>query len=132
MSDFNERSAYPSPDDFEVMRPEYEDLEDGTFEGSITITPFRVTGVSATKAGARRAALYEAEKTYRNYHPSYRVRIPYPDGFMDQEGMKWKQIPQAQREQLGDFRFTDPDGEEDFADVETMLLWDVRPGVAQD
>ncbi len=51
---------------------------------------------------------------------------------MDQEGMKWKQIPQAQREQLGDFRFTDPDGEEDFADVETMLLWDVRPGVAQD
>lgn len=127
MSDFNERSAYPSPDDFEVMRPEYEELEDGTFEASITITPFRVAGISSTKAGARRAALYEAEKTYRNYHPTYRVRIPFPDSFMDQEGMKWKQIPQQQREEMGDYRFTDPDGEEDFADVETMLLWDVRP-----
>lgn len=127
MSDFNERSAYPSPDDFEVMRPEYEEMDDSNFEASITITPFRVTGISSTKPGARRAALYEAEKTYRSYHPSYRIRIPYPENFVDQEGMKWKQIPPQQREQLGDYRFTDPDGEEDFADVETMLLWDVRP-----
>lgn len=131
MSDFNERSAYPNPGDFEVMRPEYEDKEDGTFEASITITPFRVTGLSSTKAGARRAALYEAEKTYRQYHPSYRVRVPYPDMFSDQEGMKWKRIPAAQREELGDFRFTDETGEHDYADVETMLLWDVRPVEAE-
>jgi len=122
-----ERSAYPSPEDFRVMRPEYDDLEDGTFQASITITPFRVVGVSATKAGARRAALYEAEKTYRSYHPSYRVTDSYPDEFVDQEGMSWKRLAPAKREQLGDFVFVDSEGEEDYANVETMLLWDVRP-----
>lgn len=109
------------------MRPEYVDLEDGTFQASITITPFRVTGTSATKAGARRAALYEAEKTYRSYHPSYKVRSPFPDNFVDQEEVRWRRIPAAQREQLGDYQFVGEDGEEDFADLETMLLWDVRP-----
>lgn len=127
MRETAERSAYPSPGDFEVMRPEYVDLEDGTFQASITITPFRVTGTSATKAGARRAALYEAEKTYRSYHPSYKVRSPYPDNFVDQESVRWRRIPAAQREQLGDYQFIGEDGEEDFADLETMLLWDVRP-----
>ena len=122
-----ERSAYPSPDDFRVMRPEYVDLEDGTFQASITIAPFRVVGTSATKAGARRAALYEAEKTYRSYHPSYKVTDPYPDEFVDQEGMSWNRLAPSQREQLGDFTFVDSEGEEDYADVETMLLWDVRP-----
>jgi hypothetical protein len=122
-----ERSAYPSPDDFRVMRPEYTDLEDGTFQASITITPFRVVGVSATKAGARRAALYEAEKTYRSYHPSYRVHNPYPDEFTDEEGMRWKRIAPSMRDEMGDYVFVDSEEEEDYADIETMLMWDVRP-----
>ncbi len=127
MLETTERSAYPVPEDFRVMRPEYTDLEDGTFEASITITPFRVTGVSATKAGARRAALYEAEKTYRSYHPSYRIQSPFPDNFKDQEGVRWNRVPAAKREDLGDYQFVDADGEEDYADLEQMLLWDVRP-----
>ncbi len=127
MLETTERSAYPVPEDFEVMRPEYTDLEDGTFQASITITPFRVTGTSATKAGARRAALYEAEKTYRSYHPSYRIASPFPDSFEDQEGVSWTRVPASRREELGDYKFVDADGEEDFADIEQMLLWDVRP-----
>jgi hypothetical protein len=131
MNEFNERSAYPHPDDFKVMRPEYTDLEDGTHEASITITPFKVTGVSATKAGARRAAIYEASKTYRSYHPSYRVESPYPEEFTDREGMKWKRVPASQRAQMGDYIFTDAEGEEDYADIETMLMWDVRPALQE-
>ncbi len=127
MYDLNERSAYPHPDDFKVMRPEYTEVEDGLFEASITIAPFKVEGRSITKAGARRAALYEASKTYRSYHPNYRLDNPYPDEFEDREGMKWRRIPQAQRDQFGDYIFTDPEGEEDYVDIETMLTWDVRP-----
>ena len=59
--DLNERSAYPHPGDFKVMRPEYSEEEDGFVEATITITPFKVTGKSASKAGARRAALHLAE-----------------------------------------------------------------------
>ena len=131
MAEFSERSAYPNPNDFEVMRPEYTDLEDGTFEAAIIIAPFKVSGLSATKPGARRAALYEAEKTYRSYHPSYRVRNPYPDAFADQEGVQWQRVPVHQRESLGDYRFVDQDGEDDFADIENMLMWDVRPAAQE-
>ena len=127
MYDFNERSAYPHPDDFRVMRPEYTEAEDETWEATITIAPFKVTGTSVTKAGARRAAIYEAVKTYRSYHPSYRIESPYPDEFVDRENMKWRRVPAAQREQLGDYQFIDSEGEEDYADIETMLIWDVRP-----
>ncbi len=127
MLETTERSAYPDPGDFRVMRPEYEELEDGTFEASITITPFRVAGVSSTKAGARRAALYEAEKTYRNYHPTYRVESPFPDQFVDPEGVRWTRVPAPRRDELGDYSFVDAEGEEDYADIEQMLLWDVRP-----
>lgn len=133
MAEYSERSAYPSPDDFKVMRPEYTELDDNFYRCTITITPFKVTGESATKAGARRAALYEAEKTYRSYHPSYRVKNPFPDAFTDGEGMRWKRVPPSQRERYGDYAFTDPDGEEDYADIESMLTWDVRPAeVAQE
>ncbi len=131
MLESTERSAYPVPGDFRVMRPEYVDLEDGTFQASITITPFRVTGSSITKAGARRAALYEAEKTYRSYHPSYRIQSPFPDSFVDQEGVRWTRVPPSRREELGDYTFVDADGEEDSADIEQMLTWDVRPVAAE-
>ena len=127
MQDSVERSAYPHPEEFKVMRPEYTELEGDYFRASITVAPFRVTGESVTKPGARRAALYEAEKTYRSYHPSYRLECPYPDAFADREGNQWTRVPASQREELGDYRFTDPDGEEDFADIESMLTWDVRP-----
>ncbi len=127
MNDFNERSAYPHPDDFKVMRPEYVEVEDGLIQASITISPFKVTGKSATQAGARRAALYEAAKTYRSYHPSFRIENPFPDEFSDREGMKWRRVPPAQREEFGDYIFQDEEGEEDYVDIETMLLWDVRP-----
>jgi hypothetical protein len=125
-----ERSAYPHPDEFKVMRPEYLDPEEDEEDviAIITIPPFRVTGNSATRAGARRAALYEAAKTYRNYHPSYRVESPFPDAFVDADGTTWRRIPEHQRSRLGDYAFT-PEGEdeEDYADIEQMLTWDVRP-----
>lgn len=122
-----ERSAYPHPEEFKVMRPEYTELEDNYFRASITVAPFRVTGESVSKPGARRAALYEAEKTYRSYHPSYRIENPFPDEFIDREGKRWTRVPPSQRDQLGDYRFIDEDGEEDYADIESMLTWDVRP-----
>ena len=132
MLETTERSAYPVPEDFQVMRPEYEDLEDGSFQASITITPFKVVGTSATKAGARRAALYEAEKMYRSYHPSYRLKSPFPDEFTDPDGVVWKRVPLSRRDELGDYQFIDAEGEEDFADLEQMLLWDVRPAINAD
>ncbi|MEM1093104.1 MAG: hypothetical protein AAGJ10_00755 [Bacteroidota bacterium] len=128
MATYTERSAYPHPGDFKVMRPEYTELdEDGLYTASITIAPFKVVGKSATMAGARRAALYEADKTYRSYHPSYRVKSPFPEEFEDSEGVTWTRVPQVQRTMLGDYKFTDADGEEDYANIETMLLWGVRP-----
>lgn len=127
MREYTESSAYPHVDDFKVMRPEYVELEDGMFQATITIAPFKVVGRSATKAGARRAAIYEAAKTYRSYHPSYRIENPFPEKFVDQSGMKWERVPASKRSELGDYRFIDDEGEEDYADIETMLMWDVRP-----
>ena len=66
---YNEHSAYPHPEEFEVMRPEYNELEDGYWQAVIHVSPFKVAGRSMTKAGARRAALYESQKTYYSYHP---------------------------------------------------------------
>lgn len=124
----DERSAYPHPDDFKVMRPEYVELEEGGYQASINIAPFRVTGRSVTKPGARRAALYEAAKTYRSYHPSYRVESPYPDEFVDSEGTRWRRVKASQRADLGDYAFIlEGEDEEDYADIEQMLAWDVRP-----
>ncbi|HLA64179.1 MAG TPA: hypothetical protein VK610_07110 [Rhodothermales bacterium] len=125
---FDDRSAYPHPDEFKVMRPEYADPEEegGEVTASITIAPFRVVGRSATRPGARRAALYEAAKTYRNYHPSYRVESPFPDEFADENGTQWARVAEHLRAKQGDYTFTDEEGE-DSADVEQMLLWDVRP-----
>ena len=125
---FDDRSAYPHPDEFKVMRPEYSDPED---EGDdviaiIQIPPFRVVGYSATRPGARRAALYDAAKTYRTYHPSYRMDSPYPDEFEDANGTKWARVRASQRDALGDYTFEDADGD-DSADIEQMLQWDVRP-----
>jgi hypothetical protein len=127
-----ERSAYPHPDEFKVMRPEYLDPdpeeEDDDVVAIITIAPFRVTGRSSTRAGARRAALYEAAKTYRNYHPSYRVESPFPDAFTDADGTAWTRVPEHLRSKLGDYAFRlDGEDEEDYADIEQMLAWDVRP-----
>jgi hypothetical protein len=131
----DERSAYPHPDDFKVMRPEYTDLspevedeDQKEWQAAIVIAPFRVAGRSTSKAGARRAAIYEAAKTYRNYHPSYRIASPFPDEFVDREGTSWKRVKASQRGTLGDYAFT-PEGEdeEDYADIEQMLSWDVRP-----
>lgn len=128
MNDYNERSAYPHVEDFKVMRPEYAEMEDGLVQATITIAPFKVVGVSATKAGARRAAIYESAKTYRSYHPSFRIEPPFPEKFIDRDGVRWEQIPPHQRAEMGDYRFIDADGYEDFADIESMLTWDVRPG----
>jgi len=124
MDVLNERSAYPHPDEFKVMRPEYVENEDGLEQATITIAPFKVTGVSVTRPGARRAALYKAEEVYRSYHPSYRIQSPFPDSFTDQNGTRWKRLPEHLRHQ-GDYEFEDEDGE-DYADIEQMLLWDVR------
>ena len=127
-----ERSAYPHPDEFKVMRPEYTELEEEEgFQASITIAPFRVVGRSTTKAGARRAALYEAAKTYRSYHPSYRIESPFPDEFEDGDGVRWTRVRTSQRASLGDYAFADEEGE-DYADIEQMLLWDVRPAVPEE
>ncbi|HIG73190.1 MAG TPA: hypothetical protein EYQ24_01015, partial [Bacteroidetes bacterium] len=78
--------------------------------------------------GARRAALYEAAKTYRNYHPSYRIESPFPDEFVDAEGTEWKRVPASKRGTLGDYSFLlEGEDEEDYADIEQMLAWDIRP-----
>lgn len=124
MDALNERSAYPHPDEFKVMRPEYVENDDGLEQATITIAPFKVTGVSATRPGARRAALYRAEEVYRSYHPSYRIQSPFPDEFVDQNGTRWKRLPEHLRHQ-GDYEFEDENGS-DYTDIETMLLWDVR------
>ncbi|MFN3597901.1 MAG: hypothetical protein ACK41D_11595 [Rubricoccaceae bacterium] len=133
---FDDRSAYPHPDEFKVMRPEYVDPEEegGDVLASITIAPFRVTGRSATRAGARRAALYEAAKTYRNYHPSYRIESPFPDEFTDTEGTRWRIVRETQRAKLGgDYAFLlEGEEEEDYAEIEQMLLWDVRPALEEE
>ena len=135
---FDDRSAYPHPDEFKVMRPEYIDLapdaeegEEDAWHAAIVIAPFRVTGQSITKPGARRAALYEAAKEYRNYHPSYRIKSPFPDEFEDQEGRTWKRVKPSLRQQNGDYEFTDEYGE-DYADIEQMLQWDVRPATDEE
>ncbi len=129
---FDERSAYPHPDEFKVMRPEYSDPEEegGEVVASIVIAAFRVNGRSATRSGARRAALYEAAKTYRNYHPGYRIESPFPDEFTDESGTRWQRIPEHQRTKLGDYTFVDEEGE-DSADIEQMLMWDVRPAAVE-
>lgn len=130
MSNFDERSAYPKPLDFEVMRPEYEKTEDGSVIATITVTPFEVTGSSVTEPGARRAAIHEAHKTYKTYHPNYEVPSPFPDEFKDRQGILWKRLSPLARTMQGDYSFTDSDGEEDYANIEQMLLWDVRPDVS--
>ena len=56
-------------------------------------------------------------------------RSPYPDVFTDEAGTVWERIPASQRKDLGDYKFEDEEGE-DYADIEQMLLWDIRP--AQD
>ncbi len=129
----DERSAYPHPADFKVMRPEYSEPEEGEdVQAAITIAPFRVVGHSATRPGARRAALYEAAKTYRNYHPSYRIESPFPDEFTDTDGTVWKRVKASQRATLGDYSFLlDGEDEADYADIEQMLTWDVRPAVEE-
>ncbi len=126
-----EHSAYPHPEEFEVMRPEYEELEDGYFQATITVSPFEVKGRSVSMPGARRAALYEGVKTYKSYHPGYRVENPYPDTFVDREGTRWERTSEMQRSQAGDYSFTDDSGEEDYADIEQMLMWDIRPAKAE-
>jgi len=129
----DESSAYPEPSDFEVMRPTYYENDDGFITAKIEISPFSVEGESRTKAGARRAAIHEARKTYHSYHPSYEVESPYPDHFVDREGTEWHRLPPFQRSTYGDYKFVDDYGEdeeaveEDYVDIETMLLWDVRP-----
>ncbi|MEM1054687.1 MAG: hypothetical protein AAGI52_04105 [Bacteroidota bacterium] len=142
---FDDRSAYPHPDEFKVVRPTYSDQEILDEEGnpietdvpeaegdeivaSIVIEAHRVVGRSVTRPGARRAALYEAAKTYRNYHPSFRIGSPFPDEFEDAEGTKWTRVPTSKRQKLGDYTFLlDGEDEEDSADIEQMLAWDVRP-----
>ena len=54
---------------------------------------------------------------------------PYPAEFVDQEGQTWKLLSPPQREKLGDYSYTDVDGEEDSADIDQMLMWDVRPAL---
>ena len=130
MPDQDARSAYPHPDDFAVMRPEYHQQDDGFWQATINMSPFRVKGESASKPGARRAALYEAEKTYRNYHPWHSIRNPFPEEFTDGEGMEWKRTSPGRRSELGDYIFEDERGEQDYVDIETMLMWDVRPAAA--
>jgi hypothetical protein len=126
MANQNESSAYPEPNDFAVMRPTYRENDDGMIQATIEVSPFKVTGESASKAGARRAALYEAQKTYRSYHPSFKVKNPYPDHFKDHQDVEWRRVPRHKRSQMGDYIFVEA-GEEDYVNIETMLMWDVRP-----
>lgn len=128
---YNESSAYPHPDEFAVRRPDYFEQDDGFYRAVIELSPFKVSGQSRSKPSARRAALYEAEKTYRSHHPSYKIKNPFPEEFTDREGVEWKRVPRAKRNQMGDYTFVGPDDEEDYVDIETMLMWDIRPAEAE-
>jgi hypothetical protein len=55
------------------------------------------------------------------------VENPFPDEFVDQEQQQWRRLPPGQRDKLGDYVFISEDGEEDYANIENMLAWDVRP-----
>ena len=48
------------------------------------------------------------------------------DAFEDENGTRWARVPEHQRTRLGDYTFTDEDGD-DSTDIEQMLMWDVRP-----
>ena len=110
------------------MRPDYYEQDDGFFRAVINISPFKVVGQSQSKPGARRAALYEAEKEYRSHHPSYQVRNPFPESFTDREGVSWRRVPRSKRQKMGDYIFVgNEEEEEDYVDIETMLMWDIRP-----
>ena len=95
------------------------------YEAVIEVTPFEVRGTSATKAGARRAAIRAAEKNYKSHNPSYQLEDIYPEKFVDQEGTEWARVDPSDRSELGDYAFTDENGT-DYVDIDTMLLWDVR------
>jgi len=41
--------------------------------------------------------------------------------------MEWHRLPPFERGTYGDYKFVDDQGEEDYVDIDTMLLWDVRP-----
>lgn len=124
-----DRTAYPHPTDFSVKRPEYHETDEELVEAVIDVSPFTVKGISATRPGARRAAIRVAEKNYKSYNPSYRLTNPYPREFVDNEGTHWERVPRSKRSTLGDYAFTDENGT-DYVDIETMFLWDVR--VAED
>lgn len=132
MEHFDERSAYPKPLDFEVMRPEYEVADDGSVIATITVSPFVVNGTSTTEPGARRAAIYEAHKKYKDYHPSYEIPSPFPDEFTEGDGTHWKRLNPMALSIRGDYAFVDTDGEEDYAKIEQMLVWDVRPATSDE
>ena len=109
------------------MRPEYTELADGGVEAAISVVPYKVVGQSVTCAGARRAAVYQAHQTYKHYNPSYELPCPFPEEFIDQEGVAWKRMSSIMRATTGDYMFADQNGEEDYASIEQMLSWDVRP-----
>ena len=77
MREFYERSAYPKPLDFEVMRPEYEEHDDGTVTATITVTPFEVQGSSVTEPGARRRPSMKRTKPTRPTTPVTKFRAPF-------------------------------------------------------
>ena len=41
-------------------------------------------------------------------------------------------MPPTQRDAMGDYIFIDETGEEDYADIESMLMWDVRPAESEE
>ena len=123
----DEHTPYPHPDEFAIMRPQYYEQDDGFWQAVIEVSPYKSSGQSRTKAGARRSALLEAQKTYKSHHSDYTIPDHYPDSFTDREGMEWERTPSIQRGQKGDYTFTDEEGVDDYVDLETMLLWDVRP-----
>lgn len=122
-----EQASFPHPEEFAKATPEYEELRDGYFQASLRVAGFEIVGQSATRPGARRAALHEAARSYHSYSPAYEIPNPFPDNFVDQENVRWARVPQDQRAALGDYSFCVEEDEIDYADIPTMLIWDVRP-----
>lgn len=76
MFDSGERSTFPKPNNFGVMQPGYEEMEDRTIQATTDLTPLWTTGTSSSRPGILRAALYWAHKVYKSYYPFHVMPSP--------------------------------------------------------
>jgi hypothetical protein len=104
----------------------YQATADGYTIARITSGPMTVEGIASDAELAYQAALFAAEQSVARAHPDYRPRRPYPDHFVDDQGVVWERVEGADLK-YGTYRFRPPETDaDDLADEQTMFLWGVR------